>query len=117
MLKDRRRSVSLHARARADRGSDLLVRAHRHACGAVQVPIPSLGNRTAFGELDEAMKSARASKSGAYIEIIGGKMEMSPALAFAHGQLKAMDGDARRNTRGKRWADKGALARPGALAI
>jgi len=35
----------------------------------------------------------RASKSGAYIEIIGGKMDMPPALAFAHGQLKAMYGD------------------------
>jgi len=44
-------------------------------------------------ELDEAMKTARASKSGAYIEIIGGKMDMPPALAFAHGQLKAMYGD------------------------
>ena len=33
------------------------------------------------------------SKSGAYIEIIGGKMDMPPALAFAHGQLKAMYGD------------------------
>ena len=31
------------------------------------------------------MKSARASKSGAYIEIIGGKMDMPPALAYAHG--------------------------------
>jgi hypothetical protein len=26
---------------------------------------------------------ARASKSGAYIEIMGGKMDMPPALAFA----------------------------------
>jgi indolepyruvate decarboxylase len=48
---------------------------------------------TTLGELDEAMKSARAGKSGAYIEIIGGKMDMPPALAFAHGQLKAMYGD------------------------
>jgi indolepyruvate decarboxylase len=48
---------------------------------------------TTLGELDESMKSARASKSGAYIEIIGGKMDMPPALAFAHGQLKAMYGD------------------------
>jgi indolepyruvate decarboxylase len=48
---------------------------------------------TTLGELDEAMKSARASKSGAYIEIMGGKMDMPPALAFAHGQLKAMYGD------------------------
>jgi len=39
------------------------------------------------------MKAARASKSGAYIEIMGGKMDMPPALAFAHGQLKAMYGD------------------------
>jgi indolepyruvate decarboxylase len=48
---------------------------------------------TTLGELDEAMKMARASKSGAYIEIIGGKMDMPPALAFAHGRLKAMYGD------------------------
>ena len=46
-----------------------------------------------LGELDAAMKSARANKSGAYIEIMGGKMDMPPALAFAHGQLKAMYGD------------------------
>ena len=49
---------------------------------------------TTLGELDEAMKAARASQTGAYIEIIGGKMDMPPALAFAHGQLKAMYGDA-----------------------
>ena len=48
---------------------------------------------TTLGELDEAMKSARASKSGAYIEIIGGKMDMPPALAYAHGRLKTMYGD------------------------
>ncbi len=48
---------------------------------------------TTLGELDEAMEAARASKTGAYIEIIGGKMDMPPALAFAHGQLKAMYGD------------------------
>jgi indolepyruvate decarboxylase len=48
---------------------------------------------TTLGELDDAMKSARASKSGAYIEIMGGKMDMPAALAFAHGQLKAMYGD------------------------
>lgn len=48
---------------------------------------------TTLGELDEAMKAARASKTGAYIEIIAGKMDMPPALAFAHGQLKAMYGD------------------------
>jgi len=49
---------------------------------------------TTLGELDDAMKAARASKTGAYIEIIGGKMDMPPALAFAHGRLKAMYGDA-----------------------
>ncbi len=48
---------------------------------------------TTLGELDTAMKAARASKTGAYIEIIGGKMDMPPALAFAHGHLKAMYGD------------------------
>src|ERR1700686_5661 len=47
---------------------------------------------TPLGGLDEAMKAARASQTGAYIEIIGGKMDMPPALAFAHGQLKAMYG-------------------------
>jgi len=46
-----------------------------------------------LGELDDAMKAARASKTGAYIEIIGGKLDMPPALAFAHGRLKAMYGD------------------------
>jgi indolepyruvate decarboxylase len=46
-----------------------------------------------LGELDEAMKSARASKTGAYIEIVGGKMDMPPALAYAHGRLKAMYGE------------------------
>jgi indolepyruvate decarboxylase len=48
---------------------------------------------TTLGELDDAVKAARASKTGAYIEIIGGKMDMPPALAFAHGRLKAMYGD------------------------
>jgi indolepyruvate decarboxylase len=48
---------------------------------------------TTLGELEEAMKAARASKSGAYIEIIGGRMDMPPLLAFAHGRLKAMYGD------------------------
>ncbi len=49
---------------------------------------------TTLGELDDAMKAARASKTGAYIEIIGGKMDMPRALAFAHGQLQAMYGAA-----------------------
>jgi len=48
---------------------------------------------TTLGELDEAMKSARDSKSGAYIEIIGDKMDMPPALAYAHGRLKAIYGE------------------------
>jgi len=41
---------------------------------------------TTLGELDDAMNAARASKTGAYIELIGGKMDMPPALAFAHGR-------------------------------
>jgi indolepyruvate decarboxylase len=48
---------------------------------------------TTLGELDEAMKAARASKTGAYIEIIGGRMDMPPILAYAHGRLKAMYGE------------------------
>jgi indolepyruvate decarboxylase len=44
-----------------------------------------------LGELDAAMKTAGESK-GAYIEIVGGRMDMPPALAFAHGRLKAMYG-------------------------
>jgi indolepyruvate decarboxylase len=47
-----------------------------------------------LGELDDAMKAARASKTGAYIEIIGGKMDMPPVLAFAHSRLKEMYGAA-----------------------
>jgi indolepyruvate decarboxylase len=47
-----------------------------------------------LGELDEAMKSARASESGAYIEIIGDRMDMPPFLAFAHSRLSQMYGDA-----------------------
>jgi indolepyruvate decarboxylase len=42
------------------------------------------------------MEAARVSTTGAYIEIIGGKMDMPPALAFAHDRLKAMYGDAPR---------------------
>jgi indolepyruvate decarboxylase len=47
-----------------------------------------------LGELDSAMKSARDRRSGAYIEIIGGRMDMPPALAFAHGRLNEMYGEA-----------------------
>jgi indolepyruvate decarboxylase len=47
-----------------------------------------------LGELDAATKAARKSKSGAYIEIIGGRMDMPPALAYAHGRLNFMYGEA-----------------------
>ena len=47
-----------------------------------------------LGELDAAMKAARESKSGAYIEIIGGRMDMPKALAFAHTRIKELYGDA-----------------------
>jgi indolepyruvate decarboxylase len=47
-----------------------------------------------LAELDAAMTAARASKSGAYVEIIGGKMDMPPALAFAHGRLQELYGTA-----------------------
>ena len=40
------------------------------------------------------MKAARESKSGAYIEIVGERMDMPPILAFAHGRLGTMYGDA-----------------------
>ena len=42
---------------------------------------------TTLGELDAAMKAARESESGAYIEIVGDRMDMPPILAFAHGRL------------------------------
>lgn len=47
-----------------------------------------------LGELDAAMKAARDSKSGAYIEIIGGRMDMPKTLAFAHTRIKELYGDA-----------------------
>ena len=47
-----------------------------------------------LGELDAAMEAARESKSGAYIEIVGERMDMPPVLAFAHGRLATMYGDA-----------------------
>src|SRR4030095_10594915 len=46
-----------------------------------------------LGELDDAMKAARQSKSGAYIEIIGGRTDMPKDLAFAHTRLKELYGD------------------------
>ena len=49
---------------------------------------------TTLGELDGAMKAARESKSGAYIEVVGERMDMPPILAFAHDRLATMYGDA-----------------------
>jgi indolepyruvate decarboxylase len=46
-----------------------------------------------LGELDAALKAARESKSGAYIEVIGGRMDMPQGLAFAHTRLKDLYGD------------------------
>ncbi len=46
-----------------------------------------------LGELDAALKAARESKSGAYIEVIGGRMDMPKELAFAHTRLKEMYGE------------------------
>jgi indolepyruvate decarboxylase len=46
-----------------------------------------------LGELDDAMKAARQSKSGAYIEVIGGRMDMPKDLAFAHTRIKELYGD------------------------
>jgi indolepyruvate decarboxylase len=47
-----------------------------------------------LAELDAAMRTAGQSKRGAYVEIVGGRMDMPPILAFAHGRLKAMYGTA-----------------------
>ena len=47
-----------------------------------------------LGELDAAMKAARESRSGAYIEIIGGRMDMPKILAYAHTRIKELYGDA-----------------------
>ena len=40
-----------------------------------------------LGELDAALKAARESKSGAYIEVVAGRMDMPKGLAFAHTRL------------------------------
>jgi indolepyruvate decarboxylase len=45
------------------------------------------------GELDAAMKAPRETNSGAYIEVIGGRMDMPRGLAFAHTRLKELYGD------------------------
>ena len=47
-----------------------------------------------LGELDAALKAVRESKSGAYIEVIGGRMDMPKGLAFAHTRLKELYGEA-----------------------
>jgi indolepyruvate decarboxylase len=44
-------------------------------------------------ELDAGLKAARESKSGAYIEVVGGRMDMPKGLAFAHTRLKQLYGD------------------------
>src|SRR6266496_1987761 len=46
-----------------------------------------------LGELDAAMKAARESRSGAYIEVISGRMDMPKDLAFAHTRLKELYGE------------------------
>ena len=47
-----------------------------------------------LAELDVAMRTADQSNRGAYVEIVGGRMDMPPILAVAHGRLKAMYGTA-----------------------
>jgi indolepyruvate decarboxylase len=46
-----------------------------------------------LGELDAAMKAARETKSGAYIEVIGERTDMPRGLAFAHTRLEELYGD------------------------
>ena len=46
-----------------------------------------------LGELDAALRKARSSTSGAYVEIVGGRMDFPPVLAFAHERLGEMYGD------------------------
>jgi indolepyruvate decarboxylase len=45
-----------------------------------------------LGELDAAMKAARQSKAAAYIEMIGGRMDLPRGLAYVHGRLKELYG-------------------------
>jgi indolepyruvate decarboxylase len=45
------------------------------------------------GELDAALEAARKSNSGAYVEVVGGRMDMPKGLAFAHTRLKELYGD------------------------
>jgi indolepyruvate decarboxylase len=46
-----------------------------------------------LGELDAALNAARESTSGAYIEVIGGRMDMPEGLAFAHTRLNELYGE------------------------
>ena len=46
----------------------------------------------ALGISVDALKAARESKLGAYIEVIGGRMDMPKGLAFAHTRLKELYG-------------------------
>jgi len=46
-----------------------------------------------LGQLDAAMAAARTSKTGVYIEIIAGQMDMPQGLAFAHTRLKELYGE------------------------
>ena len=45
-----------------------------------------------LGELDAALKAARESDSGVYIEVIGGRMDMPKGLAFAHTRINEVYG-------------------------
>lgn len=45
-----------------------------------------------LGELDAALKAARESGSGAYIEVIGGRMDMPKGLVYANTRLAEMYG-------------------------
>ena len=54
----------------------------------------ALGLGFALNELDAALKAGRESKSGAYIEVIGGRMDMPKGLAFAQTRLKELYGQA-----------------------
>lgn len=47
-----------------------------------------------LGELDTALTTARESESGAYIEVIGGRMDMPKGLAYARTRLSEVSGAA-----------------------
>jgi len=58
-----------------------------------------------LGELDAALKAARESKSGAYIEVIGGRMDMPKGLPLRN----SLKGIVRRYAL-KRWTANGGLS-------